>query len=57
MMAVCEAADVIIVEVNENMPRCLGGFEEGIHVSRVDYIVEGENPAIGELELAHHQQK
>ena len=24
MMAVCEAADVIIVEVNENMPRCLG---------------------------------
>ena len=32
MMAVCEAADVIIVEVNENMPRCLGGFEEGIHV-------------------------
>ena len=49
MMAVCEAADVIIVEVNENMPRCLGGFEEGIHVSRVDYIVEGENPAIGEL--------
>ena len=31
------------------MPRCLGGFEEGIHVSRVDYIVEGENPAIGEL--------
>lgn len=49
MMAVCEAADVIIVEVNENMPRCLGGFEEGIHISRVDYIVEGQNPAIGEL--------
>lgn len=48
-MAVCEAADVIIVEVNENMPRCLGGFEEGIHISRVDYIVEGQNPAIGEL--------
>nr|WP_300651573.1 butyryl-CoA:acetate CoA-transferase [uncultured Anaerobutyricum sp.] len=49
MMAVCETADVIIVEVNENMPRCLGGFEEGIHISRVDYIVEGQNPAIGEL--------
>ena len=31
------------------MPRCLGGFEEGIHISRVDYIVEGQNPAIGEL--------
>ena len=49
MMAVCEAADVIIVEVNENMPRCLGGFEEGIHISKVDMIVEGNNPAIDEL--------
>ena len=28
MMAVCEAADVIIVEVNENMPRCLGGLKK-----------------------------
>ncbi len=49
MMAVCETAKHIIVEVNENMPRCLGGMEEGIHVSQVDAIVEGENPAIGEL--------
>ena len=47
--AMLEKAKCVIVEVNENMPRCLGGFEEGIHVSRVDYIVEGENPAIGEL--------
>lgn len=31
------------------MPRCLGGMEEGIHISQVDAIVEGENPAIGEL--------
>lgn len=49
LMAVCETAKHIIVEVNENMPRCLGGMEEGIHISRVDAIVEGENPAIGEL--------
>ena len=49
MAAVCEVADVIIVEVNENMPRCLGGCEEGIHVSKVDYIVEGDNPAIAEM--------
>ena len=41
--------NVAMFQVNENMHRCLGGFEEGIHVSRVDYIVEGENPAIGEL--------
>ena len=25
--AVCEKAKVVIVEVNENMPRCLGGFD------------------------------
>ena len=47
--AMCERAEVMIVEVNENMPRCLGGTECGIHISDVTYIVEGENPPIGEL--------
>lgn len=47
--AVCERAKKIIVEVNENMPRCLGGTECGIHISKVDCIVEGENAPIGEL--------
>lgn len=49
MAAVCETSKKIIVEVNENMPRCLGGFENGVHISDVTYIVEGENQAIGEL--------
>jgi butyryl-CoA:acetate CoA-transferase len=49
MNAACERAKYIIVEVNENMPRCLGGTENGIHISKVNAIVEGENPAIGEL--------
>ena len=31
------------------MPRCLGGFENGVHISDVTYIVEGDNPPIGEL--------
>ncbi len=47
--AMCETAKYIIVEVNENMPRCLGGTENGIHISQVNAIVEGENPPIGEL--------
>lgn len=47
--AVCETSKKIIVEVNENMPRCLGGFENGVHISDVTYIVEGENPALGVL--------
>ncbi len=49
MMAACETAKTVIVEVNKNVPRCLGGFESEIHISQVDYIVEGDNPPIGEL--------
>lgn len=49
LMAAIERAKTVIVEVNKNMPRCLGGFESEIHISKVDYIVEGDNPAIGEL--------
>ena len=36
--AMLEKAKCVIVEVNENMPRCLGGFEEGIHISKVDIL-------------------
>ncbi len=49
LAAACEMAKTVIVEVNENMPRCLGGFENSVHIDDVDYIVEGENPPIGEL--------
>ena len=49
LAACCERAKTIIVEVNENMPRCLGGKEEGIHISKVDMIVEGDNPSIAEM--------
>lgn len=49
MMAMCERAKTIIVEVNKNMPRCLGGFEEAIHISQVDKIIEGPNYLMAEL--------
>ena len=49
MAACCETSKVVIVEVNENMPVCLGGFENGVHISDVDMIVEGDNPSIAEL--------
>ena len=52
MAACCEKADTIIVEVNKNMPRCLGGFEESIHISQVDMIVEGSNPDIASMGAA-----
>lgn len=49
LKAVCECAKTIIVEVNRNMPVCLGGFENCVHISDVDMIVEGENPPMETL--------
>ena len=43
LKTLCEQAEFVIVEVNENMPRCLGGVGEGVHISDVAYVVEGEN--------------
>ena len=45
-MAVCESSKVIILEVNPNFPRCAGGSEEAIHISKVDYIVEADWPLV-----------
>lgn len=52
LMAVCETSKVVILEVNKNMPRCLGGSETEIHISQVDMIVEGDNPAMAEMGAA-----
>ena len=49
LYAICEKAEKIIVEVNENMPYCYGGFENGVHIDMVDMIVEGDNPPIDTL--------
>lgn len=63
-----QTADLVIVEVNPNMPTCLGGNEESVHISRVHHIVEA--PAEQELfaapeaapsavdeKIAHHIMK
>jgi len=39
-----EASDIIIAEINENMPRCLG--DSFIHVSHLDYIVPVDYPLL-----------
>ncbi len=49
MAAVCERSKKVIVEVNKNMPVCLGGSEVGVHIDDVDMIVEGDSPAIAQL--------
>lgn len=49
MADMCTRAKKIVVEVNENMPRTLGGFSDSIHISQVDCIVEGNNDPINEM--------
>ena len=49
MKAICDTAKILIVEVNQNMPRCLGGFGESVHITDVDMIVEGRNDPMGQL--------
>lgn len=45
-------ASKIVVEVNSCSPRCLGGNSEGIHISKVDFVVEGPNNPLLELPAA-----
>ncbi len=42
--AICDKAKKIVLEVNPNIPRCLGGREESVHISEVDHIVEADWP-------------
>ncbi len=36
-------AKTVILEVNEHLPRVRGGFDDCIHISNVDLVVEGEH--------------
>ena len=38
---IIECADIVIVEINETLPKVRGGFDEVVHISDIDYIVEG----------------
>jgi len=64
-IAKCETADMVIVEVLKSMPVCLGGEQESIHISMVDYIVEapddhvlpnlpGAEPSETDINIANH---
>lgn len=47
--AQAERAGTVIVEVNENIPRCYGGYHEGLHISEVDRVVEGDHAPLFSL--------
>ena len=38
--AACDVAKTVVVEVNEHQPWVYGGYDEVVHITKVDYIVE-----------------
>ncbi len=60
LAAICEKADKVIVEVNTSVPRCQGGFENAVHISKVFGIIESDNepiPALGAGPISEIDQK
>ena len=47
--AAIEKAKIVIVEVNEDMPRVHGGYDHTVHISNVDYVVEGGHRGLPQL--------
>ena len=47
--AQADRARKIVVEVNENLPYCHGGYNEQIHISEVDAVVETDNDPLFSL--------
>ncbi|MDU7143320.1 MAG: acetyl-CoA hydrolase/transferase C-terminal domain-containing protein, partial [Anaerococcus vaginalis] len=53
LYAAIENSDIVIIEVNKNVPRGLGGFENFVNIKDVDYIIEGSNPEMVALGKAN----
>jgi acyl-CoA hydrolase len=47
--AACDVAKTVVVEVNEYQPWVYGGYDEVVHISQVDYIVENYEYKIPEF--------
>lgn len=47
--AICDVARTVVVEVNESQPWVYGGYDEAIHISEVDYIVENDKYKVAEF--------
>ncbi|TWH51973.1 acetyl-CoA hydrolase/transferase family protein [Sporomusa sp. KB1] len=58
--AICERAKTVILEINENLPAVSCGSEHCIHISDVDYIVEGDNqelPVVNPVDVSETDKK
>jgi butyryl-CoA:acetate CoA-transferase len=51
LKACCDMAKTVVVEVNEKIPRALGGREEAIHISAVDYVVDTPEAMVSYREI------
>lgn len=56
---ICRKAKTVVLEVNRNMPRALGKYDEAIHISAVDRIVESDRalPTLGTKEPTEIDRK
>lgn len=50
---ILDKADVVIVEINERLPKIYGGRDDSIHISEVDMIVEGEHGPLLQMPTPH----
>ena len=48
---ILDKADIVILEINEHLPWIYGGFDECIHISEVDYVVEGPHDPLPEFPI------
>lgn len=46
---IARTAKIVIAEVNNSIPRCLGGNLEMLHISQIDYLVEGDHRPLLQL--------
>ncbi|HBV97277.1 MAG: 4-hydroxybutyrate CoA-transferase [Peptococcaceae bacterium BICA1-7] len=55
----CDLAKHVILEVNPNIPWVMGGNQESIHISEVDYIVEADWPLmqLPEIPVKYEDEK
>ena len=52
LQALFEKAEVVVLEVNPNYPRCPGGEDAKIHISQVDMVVEGAGGPMSQMPAA-----
>ncbi|MBR5970327.1 MAG: butyryl-CoA:acetate CoA-transferase [Lachnospiraceae bacterium] len=52
MKGILDKADIVILEINEHLPYLYGGFDESIHISDVDFVVEGPHEPLPHMPTA-----